>query len=256
MSQLQTDGLLLYWGCWCWNVNNMCNVEWHRDTGGSGEQRAEAECTQRTQSNARLCLLFKWQSCHSHSFILSTKINCSFIFAALLIILDKSIEYFRAKLTKSTSHNLLHFLPSRTVKYNFFSKEDKRILGLRMKNPCLKCALLHFNLISIRRRPPNASLCQFTSASSLGIGETQITDTIGLFLKSNYVNSDYFRIVELHFQTNGRSLLTFTNKLGFLDYKGGVFLVIPISWILDEFYFELFETAVHFLLLGRYDLCF
>ena len=50
-----------------------------------------------------------------------------------------------------------------------------------MKNPCLKCALLHFNLISIRRRPPNASLCQFTSASSLGIGETQITDTIRLF---------------------------------------------------------------------------
>ena len=123
MSQLQTDGLLLYWGCWCWNVNNMCNVEWHRDTGGSGEQRAEAECTQRTQSNARLCLLFKWQSCHSHSFILSTKINCSFIFAALLIILDKSIEYFRAKLTKSTSHNLLHFLPSRTVKYNFFQRK-------------------------------------------------------------------------------------------------------------------------------------
>ena len=223
--------------------------------GDSGDQRAEAECTQRTHSNARLCLLFKWQSCHSHSFILSTKINCSFIFAALLIISDKSIEYFRAKLTKSTSHNLLHFLSSRTENI-IFSKRDKGILGLRMKNLCLKCALLHFNLISIRRRPPNASLCQFTSASSLGIGETQITDTIRLFLKSNYVNSDYFRIVELHFQTNGRSLLNFTNKLGFLDYKSWIFLVIPISWILDEFYFELFETAVHFLLLGGYDLCF
>ena len=196
MPQFCIDGLL-YWGCWCWNVNNMCNAEWHRDTpGDSGDERAE--CTQRAHSSARLCLLFKWQSCHSHSFISSTKINCSFIFAALLIILDKNIEYFRAKLTKSTSHNLLHFPPSRTENI-IFSKRDKGILGLRMKNLCLKCALLHFNLISIRRRPPNASLCQFTSASSLGIGETQITDTIRLFLKSNYVNSDYFWNIELHF---------------------------------------------------------
>ena len=171
---------LLYWGCWCWSVNNMCSVDWS-DTltrPGSGEQRPE--CTQSTQSSAGLCLLFKWQSCHSHSFISSTKINCSFLFAARLIISDKSIEYFRAKLTKSTSHNLLHFPSSRTVKY-YFSKRDKGILGLRMKNLCLKCALLQFNLISIRRRPPNASLRQFTSASSLGIGETQITDTILLF---------------------------------------------------------------------------
>ena len=157
-----------------------CGVtRWHsrglRGAAGWGGLHRE-----RAQSSARLCLLFKWQSCHSHSFISSTKINCSFIFAGLLIILDKNIEYFRAKLTKSTSHNLLHFLSSRTENI-IFSKRDKGILGLRMKNLCLKCALLHFNLISIRRRPPNASLCQFTSASSLGIGETQITDTIRLF---------------------------------------------------------------------------